>query len=516
MKASRILLCAVIVVIAILMIYVVVKKPRWSAPEYWMANFIESPKKVYQRSSGSFDEEAALALERVTGKQHMDPASHLLAATIITRNIIGQEHRPELDRQGRPTNRAVEGAQIRHEMFGRARDHYLAALQGLNQQMAQTPGARPMNNGTPARQRRRRQPPAQPPPQEAGFIMDAALDFAIGGVMNAMQHDPMFAVVLGGDQNGDPGDVLAQMTLFIDMDLAGAANQTREQVVGQRREAARQAAGGAAGARVDAYMDMAVNHTNDPQNSHDPGVNGCLRGIVSRLREEQAGVALPTLDDIAQEIRGDWMRLAGGAQKDLNDALAVVNEARNGEKNIAIDATDEEILRRVWARADDPKNAEVRSKMRQASFDNLKDSWENGIHGRKIACVTGRSGRQLGSLTVLDHDKKNWDVATLEQFKNEIFEHTKALIRSEGELAAKSADPERAKVGMSYLAKTKEDLDALGKISDQANNEFAKLLKEKIEALVDKYADEVNTRAPGAVPAYMTEPIKLEAVAALG
>lgn len=520
MQRSRIFLCALIIVLAVVMIYAVVKKPTWSTPEYWLANFIESPSKVYKRSSGSFDEAAALALDRATGRQNPSPADHLLAATIITRNIIGQEHRPELDRNGRPTNRAMERSQIRHEMFGRARDHYLAALRGLNQQMAQTPDQQQQQRPNRAsRQRRRRAPPpTQPPPPEAGFIMDAALDFAIGGIMNAMQNDPILAVILGGDQNTtmtDPGDVLAQMTLFIDMDLAGAANQTREQVVNQRREAARQAAGGAAGAQVDAYVNMAVNHTNDPQNSHDPGVNGCLRGIVARLREEQNGVNLPSLDDISSEIRRDWMRLAGGLKKDLDDALAVVAKARLGEKNVALDATDEEILCRVWARADDPKNADVQGKMRQSSFDNLKDSWETGITGRKIICVNGRTGRQLGSLSTLDHDKRNWEVSTLEQFKNDIFGQTKNLITEQAELAAKSRDPEMVKVGKSYLVKTKEDADAIGELDDGAGKEFIKQLEEKINVMVDNYAAEVNARAPGAIPTHMIDPIRMETIAAI-
>jgi hypothetical protein len=516
MERSRILLCALIIVLAIVLIYAVVKKPEWADASYWLANFIESPSKVYRRSNGSFDDAAALALDRATGMRDPSPTDHLLAATIITRNIVGQEHRPELDRNRNPTNRALERSQIRHEMFGRAREHYLAALRGLNQQMVQTPVQRRPNRSN-HRQRRRRAPPARPPPPEAGFIMDAALEFAIGGAMTAMQNDPILAVILGGDQRAtDPGDVLAQMTLFIDMDLAGAANQTREQVVSQRREAARQAAGGAAGAQVDAYMNMAVNHTNDPQNSHDPGVNGCLRGIVARLRGDQGDVQqLPSLDDIATEIRGNWMQFAGGSKKDLDDALAVVDRARLGEKNIAIDATDEEILRRIWARADDPENADVRAKMRQCSFDNLKDSWEVGIMGRKIVCVGGRTSRQLGSLSMLDHDRRNWEVTSLEQFKNDIFERTKKLIIEQAELVAKSEDPEMAKIGKSYLAKTPEEATALGKLSDEASEEFIRQLKDKINAMVDEYASEVNARAPSAIQAHMLEPLRMECHAAV-
>jgi hypothetical protein len=526
MKSSKIVLAAIIIVLIIVMIYALVKKPAWSEPSYWLAHFIESPEKVYQRSGGTFDEEAALALDRTTGRQNPNPGEHLLAATIITQNILGQEHRPEIDRNGNPTNRAVERAQLRHDMFGRARDHYLAALRGLNRQMVRPvrpPRPRPLLNGqhataqAPPRARRR----PQPPPPDAGFIVDAALDFAVGGVMNAMQHDPILAVILGGDMHADPGDVLAQMTLFIDMDLAGAANQTRAQIVDQRREAAQQeaktAAGGAAGAAVAAYVNMATQHTNDSQNSHDTGANGCLRGIMQRLRADQGDLtALPTLDDIESSIRVDWMRLAEGKQKDLDDALAVIVRARNGEKNVAIDATDDEVFRRVWKRADDPRNADMHHKLRQVYFDTLKDCWEvGGIAGRKIVCVNGRTSRMLGSLSMLDWDQRNWDVSTLEQFKNDVFIRTAAMITAEAEQAAKSSNPALAIVGRNYLAKTKEELDAAGEIDERVGDEFAKELKNKIDVLVDAYVAERNALSPGAIPAHMLEGIKFEAKAAV-
>ena len=46
-------------------------------------------------------------------------------------------------------------------------------------------------------------------------------------------------------------------------------------------------------------------------------------------------------------------------------------------------------------------------------------------------------------------------------------------------------------------------------------NEQAKMLKEKVNTLVDGYVDEVNTHAPGAVPAHMIDPIRMEATSAI-
>ena len=349
-------------------------------------------------------------------------------------------------------------------------------------------------------------------------MVDAALDFAIGGMANAVQNDPILAVMFGREQDTDPGDVLAQLTMFIDLDLAGIANQTREKIVEQRRSAAQQAAaaaGGSAGARVDAYVGMAINHTDDPENAHDSGVNGCLRGIMSRLRAEQEGTTLPSLDDIERDIRANWMTYVEGDQKTLEDVLAVVTRARNGEKSVAIDATDEEVLRRIWARADDPRNAENTAKMRQASVDNLKDAWKTGVVGRHIVCVNGRTSRQIGSLSTLDHDTRNWDVTTLEQFKNDVFEKTKALIEDEAQRAAESTDPVMAKVGRSYLVKTQEETAALGEIDPVAGEKFSEILRAKIDPMVDDYVQEVNTRTDGAIPQHFVAPIKAEAKAAI-
>lgn len=532
MKASKVFLCAVLVVLIIVVIYAVVAKPHWANPEMWLASMIESPKKVYRRSNGTFDEEAALALERVTSQRDPSPGDHLLAATIITQNILGQEHRPEFDRQGNPTTRAVERTQLRHEMIGRARDHYIAALGGLNRQMAQpvrhraqprarTPATRGGRPGRPqAAQPRQTRHHVRPPPPDAGFIIDAALDFAIGGVINAMQNDPLLAVMIGGNQpDTDPDDVLAQMTLFIDLDLANAANQTRGQMVEQRRGVADQAAagaGGAAGVFASTFLDASQGHTNDPQNSHDSGVSGCLRGILSRLRRDQEGATLPTLDEIEADIRGDWMKLAEGDKKGLDDALAVLDKARAGEIYTGTGATDEEVLRRIWARADDPKNADNRSKLRQSSFDNLKDAWENGIHGRKIACVTGRQSRQFGSLSTLDWDVDNWNVSTLEQFKNDLFKQAGELIRREVEkTAGDSADPKMVKVAKSYLASTAAEMQAIGEIDDAANEQFGNMLRQKIDQLTDDYAQSINAKSPGAIPLHMVAPVKAEAKAAV-
>ena len=55
--------------------------------------------------------------------------------------------------------------------------------------------------------------------------------------------------------------------------------------------------------RAAAYVNAAVEHTSDSQNVHDSLVNAAHRAVVARLREDQKGAELPTLDAIAENAR---------------------------------------------------------------------------------------------------------------------------------------------------------------------------------------------------------------------
>lgn len=131
MKASTILLGAALVALLVFAIYAVSKEPAWAQKSYWTAHCVESPWRVYQRSAGDFDDAAALALQRATERPAPTAGDHILAATVITRNILAQEHRPARDGAGAPTPAALERAQLRRGMFDEARRHYMAALTGL-------------------------------------------------------------------------------------------------------------------------------------------------------------------------------------------------------------------------------------------------------------------------------------------------------------------------------------------------------------------------------------------------
>ena len=208
------------------------------------------------------------------------------------------------------------------------------------------------------------------------------------------------------------------------------------------------------GAVADAYYEIATEHTSDAQNTHDPLVLANLRGTIARLREDQAGAAVPTPAEIAESIQRD-----PGLDRE-KAGLAASAALRMSEPTlvVGIGATDAECLGRVWLRAEDPRNSRVRGDMRQAVIDALADCWENG----SIVCSNGRADRMLAALVLVDHDKRNWEVNRLEQFRNDAFAAAGRAISEAAAAATADPDPAARQAGALYLARTAAELAAIG------------------------------------------------------
>jgi hypothetical protein len=507
MKGSTVFLIAALAVLLILVVYAVARDPDWAPLNagFWLANYVESPWQVYRRSSGEFDDAAALALRRATSRANPTPGEHLLAATVLTRNVLGRAHRPEVGPDGAPTPAAVEGARTRQRMFAEARRHYMEALRGLGAE--------------------------RPPPRRAeldgeGFIIDAATRFAFGGLADLLENDPLLAE--GGLWPGG-GPWQPQWVTFqagpagifaVDAPLAAEAGRRREEVVAARRGAAREAArqhGGAPAVAVDTYVELARQNTDDPQNAHDTGVLACLRAIVDRLRADQAGQAVPPVGTVVAAIRAEGAALSEGRPRLVEEAVAAAEKTAAGEEVHKIGATDGECLGRVWLRASDPRNAAVAGKMRQSVFDALADCWEDGIAGRKIVCVNGRTSRILSALTLLDWDRRNWEVKKLEQFKNDIFERAARVVADRAAAAAADPDPGRAKAGRAYLAKTAAEMRAVGEVPPAAAEALAEDMKGAVGEMVDAFVRDLQETLGNddAIPPYLVASVKEEAMAAV-
>lgn len=523
-KASALLLAAIVVVLVLVIAYAAAEKPDWAHLDYWKVHYSESPDQIYRRSAGGYDEAAALALERTEAAAALTPADHHRAATIIHRNIISQEHRPQADVQGRPTANDHELSRLRLQMFGRAREHYMAALAGFtNQAVAREEADRAGRRfGLP----RAEEPPAEGGAPGAGFIIDAALQFAFGGLETLLNNDPLLAVLFA-DQAAEPTNRVLEIVILPDGELAGAAENRRDLTIQTRRAAAAEVAAetgaGGRGARAAAFLDLSQQHTSDPQNSHDPSVNAAKRAVVARLRAGQGSFQrLPTLDQIVAEIRlgsdvySNDPRTGRPRPALTEKAIAVVRRGHNGERSTSAGASDEEVLRRVWARADDPQNKDQRDNLRQAAYDALVDSWEPAIGGDQIQCVDGRISRMIGSFATLDFDERNWVMRRLEQHKNDIFTKTKLVVRAAAEDAAALADnAELQKVGQAFLATTQAELKQIGELNPGTEESFITATRARIERMIDDHVERLDEVVRGAVPAHALDAIKKEALASI-
>jgi len=498
MDWSTVFLVAALVVLLLFIIYAAVRDPDWARAT---VEAIESPWEVYGRSTDVFDGAARTALRRATARRNPTPGDHLLAATVIRRGARGQAARPRgaVGRDG-----ARQQARERIALFDQARHHYAAALAGLGRgEQVGAPGVGP------------------------GFVLDEAAAFAFGGLGELLDDIAGFQTILLAENGGIPDEDLwmlfdpwgGEFFAGMDVPLAAATAQRREDLVRERQDVAARAAtaeGGARGAAVDAYVGLATQHTADPQNTHDTGALTCLKAILYRLREDQSGQAVPVPPAVRADILKHGAALSEGRPILVGYAVAVVDKTMLGSKVSGLgDATDAECLGRVWLRADDPRNSKVRNQIRQAVFDALVDCRNptNGV----IECSTGRGGRFLNALVLLDFDERNWLVKKLEHFKNDIFELTRKTIDATAEKAASSEDEGRSKAGRLYLARTAADIAAVGDVPDAAVAKLEDTMRDAINNVIDEYVKYLSEQlgTPEPIPTHVVEATRLEALAAI-
>ena len=418
------------------------------------------------------------------------------------------------------------------ELYLQTRQEYLAALDLVNDH-----DRLPVNDQNPIQvladpiEPPQRQPPQrqphqrllqpmrhpQPPPV---FMIDAAFGFALGGLNELLHNEQEIGEALAAEfilgafgpnafGPNDFGQGLGNNFLIIDMPLAAATARGRDAVIADRQALASRATSNAEAAT--AYVEAATTHTNDPQNSHDTGVLAGLRSLVDRLRVDQGSDKLISLDDVIADIRTNGDGFSEGRPDMVNDAIAVAERTRRGERVVSIGATDQECLQRVWQRAEDPRNAAARNQIRQAVFDALVDAWEPGAV-RHIVCVNGRTSRILSALVLLDWDQRNWNVKTLEQFKNEVFERSNQIIATVAKDAAAGSDPGLRAAAAAWVAKTPQELEA-AEASEEDTERLSELMRAEIRREIDQMAqdqDIKNSLAPQIIDA-----VKLEAQAAV-
>lgn len=468
---------AAIIVIIVLIIYIYRDLARL-IKNNWLADN-DSPWDVYRRSNGAFDNAAAIALRRAS--RNPTPMDHFLSATVITNNILNQQ-----------TRAAVETPGWRRDLRTAARDHYMAALRGMRE---------------PARPRRTTNDADHVELRRHFTIIDAAANFA-----------------RAGPHVGDPTIVINGM-YDVDYPLAQMAERNRDETVKSRQRMAKEAAdeqGGAKGAAVDTYVNLATQHTDDPQNTHDTAVLASLKGVVTRLQADQGPIeTVASVATIINDLHTNGARYSENRPLHNSWAENIVDRAASHDERIMGlgGVSVGECLRRVWQRADDPRNAGVRDLMRQSLFDNLVDAFERDLMGNWVmVCANGRATRILSSLVLLDFDKRNWNTKKFEQVKNDVFAKAHEVIMAEAQHAANTTDDlDRQKAGLAYLANTVEEARLVGEVPEAAEEKLADDMRKAIGEMIDDYVRELKevNGEDGVIPIHQIGPLKMEAQAAV-
>ena len=470
---------AAVVVLICLLVWVVARQPSWGHLNYWKARLRETPDEILLRSSGDYDGEAQLALRR-TRERLENP------------RITGMERVRDHHR----VSRIIRFALLPFELFNATRGDVGARLRLLELRQE----LRAQQDEITARLN-----PAPRTPPEPDQDGAPGRDFIITDLLG---QDAFLEALGVAGINRDPAPLvnLAQQSGRVRREAANELGETR-------------------GAQAAAFLDLSEHHTDDPENSHDPAVVAALGAIVKRLRDDpQTALAYPntTIDSIAEEIKADGDTFSTdprtGRPRELlvsRDALPVLERAKNGERMVGGGGiTDQEVARLVWARAYHPENRGKREELRQAYFDALTDSWKKGVQEPRMVCVQGRISRLIGSLALLDYDKRNWGMSTLEELKNEIFEDAKRVMKEEAELivADASAPIGQKAAAAQILAQSLAESKNYEQIYGVAEDADETAVNEKIVGVMLDGASEtirrVNARAPGSISERTEETIK--------
>lgn len=290
--------------------------------------------------------------------------------------------------------------------------------------------------------------------------------------------------------------------------LIESANQTRDKIIGGRRAIARTEPTPAA--RMDRYIELSTTNTSDDQSSHDTYVNKCLRNIVRTLREDQRSEALLPIFQIRCEIQRKFNIVPPKEEADVIDTpreqsvLTVIDMMDNkgaSAYNSTLEATEAEILQRVWMRSLDKRNEANREAIQEMIYTSLASCYEGG----SIVCINGRCAKLLSALVKLDFDEKLHELQTLEQHKNHIFLKTRELVKKRCEGLLKSTDEKIRVVAQSFLAEKAEDLPK--DVDPEKNQEIsiylrkcvASMVKDMSVGLPDEIVKHITNEAIGAI-----------------
>lgn len=492
MELGYIIFGLFVLLFIILIAYMIKDVPKtWNilSQDFWTAHFIANPMGIYSRSTGYYDHPAMMALERA---RHVHTAgAHALAGAIIMNNIIEPQITQPADQL-----QHFQTAELQ-ALYDEAIEHFTIALIE-NPTVDNTPirGEHPTTHITPYIAQYRGQNDFDVYPQL--IIANVVHNIITLELIRGMQ--------LGAEMNFGNLNVLREIV-----------EQRQTELITERRDAARVATKGKAAATID-YVKRTEVHRSDEQNVHDPGVLAHAKGIVDRIKADFAASETATISPkfaIRDELMENADKYSSGRTLIFEEVMIVFNRLSPDNKIIKLGISDEECLSLIWSRANIPENAANRDNIKQAVFDALYDCWETVYTGREIVCATGRTLRLISALTTLDHDNRNWEMTVMDEHKNEIMELVGVRIIDVAKREKTNADPDIKRAAYYYLAETKEQLDAVGDVSEEAEEKLFNIMKQEVEDVITKYIEGLEQKGISKMSDYYIDLIKKDAVAAI-
>jgi hypothetical protein len=226
---------------------------------------------------------------------------------------------------------------------------------------------------------------------------------------------------------------------------------------------------------------------NDPQNVHESQVNNDMLRIYRNVKNNNqndhrglphAGNPVDDAPDL-KELRDYVANYKFSSPEQKARAIQTINKMAEGNWITNLHARENEILSDIWRRTSSVSNEGNRDNMRAALVDSLSDCVEKGYNGTEYqVCASGRTGRVLGSMTLLDADESiSQPIKTGEILRNEVFAKSYKIIQD----SLKEADPETAR---GYNG----ELEAPAPDVDYKVNAFETYLRDRIsDTLKDEY-----------------------------
>lgn len=218
---------------------------------------------------------------------------------------------------------------------------------------------------------------------------------------------------------------------------------------------------------------------NDTQNVHDSLV---VASIKQSLNSLPSGSAYADYQAIRSEVP-----LTDRAKQVLDTMMA------NHIPLSAYDKTESEILSSVWQRIQHPSNQDKRSDLKEMLGSQLNDCY---YEGGGIVCATGRVGRVLQTLEVLDTDnvvslKPKWAIESEVQAAGSavyqrLFDACSEAEKVANSIAADDASPDQLQMQQDFQNRYRNELTA------KFQQDYDKILtNEQIQAHVETLVETI-------------------------